>query len=151
MGVIGMSLQAFKPVKQPASFWQRVGIPARGVTLYDSVNNGLDYDVFDKLAEHSQVDKKELATAVTIPPATLSRRSKAGRFNKDESDRLYRYAEIFSQTLNLFEGDVFAACEWLKSPVVGLGNRRPIDMVSTTAESEGVLHLIGRLEHGVFS
>ncbi|MFS1436226.1 MULTISPECIES: antitoxin Xre-like helix-turn-helix domain-containing protein [Vibrio] len=146
-----MELQAFKPVKQPASFWQRVGIPARGVTLYEIVNKGLDYDVFEKLAKHSKVDKKELATAVTIPRATLNRRSKTGRFNKDESDRLYRYAEIFSKTVDLFEGDVIAACEWMKSPVVGLGNRRPIDMVSTTAESEGVLNLIGRLEHGVFS
>ncbi|MGR5390600.1 type II RES/Xre toxin-antitoxin system antitoxin [Vibrio crassostreae] len=144
-------MQAFKPVKQPASFWQQVGIPSRGVTLYESVHKGLDFDVFDKLAKHSRLEKKELATAVTIPPATLNRRSKAGRFNKDESDRLYRFAEIFNQTINLFEGDILAACEWIKSPVVGLGNRRPIDMVATIAESEGVLNLIGRLEHGVFS
>lgn len=145
------ALQSFKPTKQPVSFWEQVGIPSRGPSLYTSLNKGLDYSVFIKLAQHSKIEKSELATAVTIPPATLNRRSKAGKFSKDESDRLYRYAEIFTQTLNLFEGDVEGACQWLRTPDRGLGDRRPIDMISTSAETEGVLNLIGRLEHGVFS
>ncbi|MHC9037670.1 antitoxin Xre/MbcA/ParS toxin-binding domain-containing protein [Cobetia marina] len=33
----------------------------------------------------------------------------------------------------------------------GLGGRRPVEMVATTAGAEAVLDLIGRLEHGVFA
>lgn len=36
-------------------------------------------------------------------------------------------------------------------PVRGLGDRRPMDMLSTSAESQAVIDLIVRLEHGVFS
>ncbi|PMG93689.1 antitoxin Xre/MbcA/ParS toxin-binding domain-containing protein [Vibrio breoganii] len=60
------------------------------------------------------------------------------------------FDKVFQAALALF-GSEEAANHWLKSSVRGLGNKRPIDMLSTTQDTKAVLNLIGRLEHGVFS
>jgi putative toxin-antitoxin system antitoxin component (TIGR02293 family) len=145
------TLNVFKPTTQINGFWQQVGFPSRGIRLYQALHDGLPFDVYSKLAKISGLEKAELAKATVIPSATLQRRAKAGKFNRDESDRLYRFAEVYKTTLDLFEGDYGAATQWLTNPVRGLGEQRPIDMLATGAETEAVLNLIGRLEHGVFS
>ncbi|WP_233266249.1 type II RES/Xre toxin-antitoxin system antitoxin [Cobetia sp. L2A1] len=99
----------------------------------------------------SGLESKELARYVVIPPATLKRRADTGYFKPAEGDRLYRFAEVYKSAVDLFEGDKAKAKEWLLSPVRGLGGRRPVEMVATTAGAEAVLDLIGRLEHGVFA
>ncbi|MDH5923683.1 DUF2384 domain-containing protein [Vibrio splendidus] len=59
------------------------------------------------------------------------------------------FDKVFSAALALFETEE-AAHQWLEQPVLGLGNRRPIDMLSTSEDTKVVLDVIGRLEHGVF-
>jgi putative toxin-antitoxin system antitoxin component (TIGR02293 family) len=66
----------------------------------------------------------------------------------DKNDRLHK---IQLASLAFFEGNNEATQEWMKHPVKGLGNKRPIDMVGTDADTQIVLDLIGCLEHGVFS
>jgi len=140
----------FLPANTPPTFWQRVGIPARGTQLYMTLKEGMPFSVFKKLAAASGLEQKALARYVAIPPATLQRRAKADRFSLEESDRLYRFAEVLNATVELFEGDQDQAGVWLLSSLRGLGGRRPVDMIATSAETEAVLDLIGRLEHGVF-
>ncbi|MEZ8463595.1 antitoxin Xre/MbcA/ParS toxin-binding domain-containing protein [Vibrio splendidus] len=60
------------------------------------------------------------------------------------------YDAIFQAALVLF-GSEEAAERWLKDPARGLGNKRPIDMLSTVEDTKVVLDFIGRLENGVFS
>jgi len=134
-----------------ASFWRSVGIPPRGARLHEALQKGLPYAVYGKLADLAGLDKKQLAKIAVIAPATLQRRVKAGRFNQDESDRLYRLAELLNAATDLFEGDAAAAKAWLNQPVRGLGGKRPLDMLATSAQTRAVLDLIGRLEHGVFA
>jgi len=143
-------LERYQPPHDGAiDFWDRVGIPARGPRLHEVLHNGIPYAVFQRLARETHLEYKTLAEYIAIPPATLRRRGKAGRFNTEESDRLYRFASVLEATLNLFEDDADAAHRWLFHPVRGLGGKRPVDMVTTSGEAGAVLNLIGRLEHGV--
>lgn len=139
------------PKSSPPTFWQIVGIPARGANLHDTLREGMSFNIYKKLVAASGLEHKALARYVGIPPATLQRRAKAGKFNVDESDRLYRFAEVFNAATELFEGDNERARQWLLNPVRGLGSRRPVEMIVTSAETEAILDLIGRLEHGVFT
>lgn len=93
------------------------------------------------------MDKKEIARVVAIAPATLSRRAKHGKFTAEEGDKLYRFTEVLVAAVALFENDLESAMHWLKTPAQGLGNKRPLDMLATSAETRSVLDLIGRLEH----
>lgn len=141
----------YRPRKAEPNFWQSVGIPMRGTKLYTELRQGFPFAVYDNLARLSGLDKKRLAELTDIAPATLQRRAKSGTFKTDESDKLYRFAEVFKAAIDLFGGDIKAAQAWLQKPVLGLGNKRPIDMLTTSAESNAVLNLIGRLEHGVIA
>lgn len=144
------ALKIYNPeIQDDFDFWRLVGMPARGAKLHDALHKGLSFCVYGKLAELAGLEKKELAKCALIAPATLQRRAKTGRFNQQESDRLYRLAELLKAAADLFEGDMDASRDWLHKPALGLGGRRPIDMLATTAETEAVLDLIGRLEHGV--
>jgi len=144
------NIREFIP-KKKTGFWHEVGIPARGVKLYDALNRGLPFKVYCDIARVTGLEKADVARATVIAKATLQRRAKLGRFTKEESDRLYRLSEVFNAVVDLFENDRKAAKQWLNNPIKGLGNKRPIEMLSTGAEAEAVLNLIGRLEHGVFS
>ncbi|KAF0805256.1 hypothetical protein A6D6_02493 [Alcanivorax xiamenensis] len=132
-----------------ARFWKAVGIPSRGAKLHKTLRDGMPYTVYIKLAAEAGLEQKELARYVIIPPATLQRRAKTRRFKMEEGDRLYRFAEVLKSATDLFEGDKARARQWLLNPVRGLGGRRPVEMIATSAEAEAVLNLIGRLEHGV--
>lgn len=129
--------------------WKALGIPSRGEALFEAVQSGLSYTVFEQLAQLTELGNQSLARAINISPRTLQRRIQSGKFRPDESDRLYRLAQVFAATLELFEGDVPAAQLWLRRPRQGLSGARPIDMVVTSVQTDAVLDLIGRLEHGV--
>jgi putative toxin-antitoxin system antitoxin component (TIGR02293 family) len=88
-----------------SDFWALVGMPSRGRDLYQAIHDGFSCNVFSKLAAISGLEKKQLAEITTIPSASLKRRFKSGFFTEAESDRLYRYAEVYKATLDLFEGD----------------------------------------------
>ncbi len=146
------SLPVFMPADQSQNdFWRRLGIPRRGQDLYAALAAGLPVRTYTELAVATGLSRQVLAAALGIAPATLQRRFKSGRFNREESDRLYRLADLFGAILELFEGDTVAAQRWLVSPVRGLGGVRPVDMVLTSAQTDAVLDLVGRLEHGVFA
>lgn len=136
---------------QANNIWQQLGIAERGPKLYQALHNGFSYRVFDTLASLSGLDKKQLASVCQLAPATLSRRAKSGKFSQDESDRLYRFATVLVAATALFNDNIPAASRWLIEPVYGLGDKAPLDMLATSAETQAILDLIGRLEHGVFA
>jgi len=126
-----------------------LGLPSRGTRLHDLVREGLRFEYLERIASLLQVQPRVVSKAVCLSPSTMARRSKAGRFDTVESDRLVALVTLFDEALSLFENDKVAAAEWMSSPVRGLGSRRPIDMLGTRVETKAVLDLIGQLERGV--
>lgn len=147
-----ISSRLYHPSPTPhAGLWQVLGIPERGETLYQALREGFSVSVLEHLSTAIGVGKSALATYALIPSATFQRRLKSKRFTTEESDRLYRLAQILGSALALFEGNEAATRQWLCEPVRGLGGRRPIEMAATSAQTTAVLDLIGRLEHGVIA
>ena len=54
---------------------------------------------------------------------------------------------VWRAAIQLFEGDRTAADRWLHHEAMGLGWKRPIDVMQ--ADPQQVLDLIARIEHGV--
>ncbi len=82
---------------------------------------------------------------------TLARRQREGQLNPEESDRLLRASRIFEMAVDLFEGDKDEARRWLLTGNPALAGTSPLEFTSTEAGAREVEHLIGRLQHGVFS
>jgi putative toxin-antitoxin system antitoxin component (TIGR02293 family) len=118
--------------------------------LLKRIREGLSYAAFEELQRHFELPARELAKVAQMSTRTLNRRKKDGRLEPDESDRLVRLARIFAMALELFEGDVAAARDWLGRKQIGLGGAAPFDLMGSEVGAREVEALIGRLEHGVF-
>lgn len=145
-------LKRFKPEPtHKESFWAELGIDEDGVARAEAVHKGFQPKVYMKILDKTQLTQSEFHRVTHIPVSTIKRRLKnQERFSTQESDAMYRLAQLMKLATELF-GDERRGLEWIREPVYGLGHKRPIDMVSTSVDFEVVRDLIGRLEHGVFS
>lgn len=115
------------------------------------VEAGFEYRTIEHFQRNVDLQVEELASLLQIKRRTLARRRQKGRLTADESDRLVRASRVFGRALVLFEGDAGAARLWFSTPAPALADRTPQDISSTEVGAREVEHLIGRLEHGVFS
>ena len=147
-----------------AELWNRVRSGRRdghfyvalfGLRRYDALHvieqtqRGFAYSAFERFQRNTELPYRVLAEAAGIPERTLARRKESGRLEPDESDRLARLSRVVARAIELFEGHVDDAREWLTNPVTALGGRTPLELASTDAGAIEVEHLIGRLEHGI--
>lgn len=116
-----------------------------------AVEKGFPWKTIERLANNMDLPLELIADMIGVPRRTLARRKADARFQPDESDRLLRIARVFAQTLRLFDGDRDAATEWLTDINRALGGVAPIDFARTEVGAVEVEHLIGRIEHGVYS
>jgi putative toxin-antitoxin system antitoxin component (TIGR02293 family) len=125
--------------------------PSDTLRLMRKVEKGLPFRAVERLRRNMALTIGELAELIQVPTRTLSRRKEEGRLQPDESDRALRASRLFGRTLELFEGDAAAARTWLSSAQPALGGAVPLSVAKTEIGAREVEHLIGRLEHGVFS
>ncbi len=153
MSEVFMSATSFATYKpstvKKETVLQMIGIPDRQKSLWDAIYEGFSIGVLDKLVDVMGVEKKTISSAIELSSATLHRRRKLGVLSREESDKLYRVAEIYQAAIDLFEGDVKEASAWMFKPAYALGDRKPIDCLNTVAESDAVLTLLRRLDQGV--
>ena len=92
-----------------------------------------------------------VAISLGMSARTLSRRKKEKKLSMAESDRLVTLSRLLMQAIELFEQNRPQAFRWFLQPNRALGNLSPLAMAATETGAREVEHLIGRLEHGVFS
>ena len=128
-----------------------LGLPPGSIPeLIQHVQTGLPFRALETLASKSGIPAAEIASAMDIPQRTLARRRVAGRFVREESERLLRLSRIFEAAVELFDGDVPGAVAWLRTKRPALGNHSPLVYSGTELGAREVEDLIGQLVHGVF-
>lgn len=120
-------------------------------TLLRDVERGFPYRAVERFSSNSSLSRENIASFVSIPRRTLTRRKREGRLLPDESDRLLRASRLFGRALELFEGSRNAAVEWLTGPQPALGGSTAVDVAATELGAREVERLIDRLENGVYS
>jgi putative toxin-antitoxin system antitoxin component (TIGR02293 family) len=114
------------------------------------IRAGLPMVEFVALQELLGLGAEALAGHLGISRSTLVRRRKAGKLDRQESDRLLRYARLYGLAEAVL-GDSAAARDWLESPARALGYATPLSFAETEAGAREVEALLGRIEYGVFS
>lgn len=66
-----------------------------------------------------------------------------------QSDHIDRIARGVAHAIDVLGRD--EALTWLRQPNIALGQRIPLDMLSTDAGARQVEQIIGRIEHSVYS
>lgn len=119
--------------------------------LIQQLERGFPFKTLQALESRSGLALSRLAAVIGIPERTLARRRVSRRLTPEESERLLRISSVFEDAVNLFEGDVPAAVNWLTTPRKALGDRPPLAYARTEPGAREIENLIGRLEHGIFS
>ena len=104
--------------------------------LLERLEQGLPADTFSRLQSLLGVSQKSLASYLGLSEATLHRRFAEGRFRAEESERLYRYAEVFEKTAYLFEDEAKAKA-WLAKPGSCAGRPRAARLCEERARRAG--------------
>ncbi|MFZ0411222.1 MAG: antitoxin Xre-like helix-turn-helix domain-containing protein [Candidatus Acidiferrales bacterium] len=129
-----------------------LGLGARATgDLIHAVQRGLPFKALEHFAEETGLSTARIASLIEIPERTLARRRVTGRLGPDESERLLRVSGVYEKTVQLFDGDMRAALNWLTTPKKALGNRTPLEYSRFDLGARDVETMIGRLEHGVFA
>lgn len=121
--------------------------------VHDVLLNGLPSAALSHLLDQViELDPEDVLKAVGVSVRTVQRRSHRPReaLSVEQSSRTWKFAELLAKATRVF-GDQVAAEQWLASPAFGLGDRRPIDLLSTAVGAGLVEQLLGRIEHGVYS
>lgn len=143
-----MSFTPFIP-KQTSRYGDSLGVETRTLgELLEQLRQGLPSDVFGQLQARLGVSQKALADHLGLSEATLYRRFAEGRFKAEESERLYRYLELFERAVTLFEDEAKARV-WLGKPALALGGETPLEFAKSEQGAREVLDVIERLEYGV--
>jgi putative toxin-antitoxin system antitoxin component (TIGR02293 family) len=119
--------------------------------LIEYLNQGLPVSVLDNIHEWTAMSKADILRVTGINERNVARRKSAGRtLTPDESERVARFVRVLDTAVDYF-GSKDEAWNWLQSPVRGLGNIAPVDLIATETGALEVTDLIGRLEHGVLA
>jgi len=97
-------------------------------------------------------DPVSLEKAMGVSLRTLQRRKldPDKPLSPEQSGKAWKFAEILAKATTVL-GSRAEAEEWLARPAIGLGGRRPIDLLATTAGVEIVEDHLERLEYGVYT
>jgi putative toxin-antitoxin system antitoxin component (TIGR02293 family) len=97
-------------------------------------------------------DPVSLEKAIGISLRTFQRRKAdpSKRLSLEQSGRAWKFAEILARATAVL-GSRTEAEQWLERPAIGLDQRRPIDLLATTAGVEIVENHLERIEYGVYT
>jgi putative toxin-antitoxin system antitoxin component (TIGR02293 family) len=138
-----------------ASGWSRLKLlqGMTGLRAHDLVINGVSVAAAKQLIGTFQIiNETQLYAVLGISAKTMQRRSAntAKTLDPNASDRALRLVSVTGQAIDVL-GSQEAVERWLSSPAMGLGRRKPIDLLQSTQGTEMVKTLLTRINYGVYA
>lgn len=119
--------------------------------LISRIKDGIEATAFEMVTKAYGIPMSEGYKIMGIPQSTLRRRLNKGKLLPDESDRVYRYAELMTKATEMMQKNSDRAANWFKKPMEIFGGETPLQHAMTEIGAHEVEDLIGRIRHGVFS
>ncbi|MBI5523689.1 MAG: DUF2384 domain-containing protein [Desulfarculus sp.] len=145
-------MQAMQGIGEVLGGRKCLGKEARTAAEMDAlIRQGLPMACASQVQASLALPDQSFADFLAVGTRTLLRmRQEKKKLSVAAGDRLFRLARIVSLAREVLE-DQAAARNWLCSPQVGLGGKRPLDLMLTEAGCREVEELLGRLEYGVLA
>ena len=126
--------------------WATIGVSTD--RRIDAVKQGLPIKHLHEFLENTQLPQEAVVKVLKLTSQEVEKKQ---RLSPEESERLWRLAAIYENSLALFEGNAQRASEWLRTPQAAIGQVSPLEHVDTEPGAAEVQDLIGRIEYGVVS
>jgi putative toxin-antitoxin system antitoxin component (TIGR02293 family) len=119
--------------------------------MHALIKQGMPIRIADNLKSLLSLGDSDLAQILGITSKTLQRKRKARTtLTSVESDRLYRVQSIFALAIKVL-GTPEDAKEWLSTPQIDIGDRVPLELLTTSAGSSLVEEVLNRMEYGILA
>jgi len=121
------------------------------VDLVDRLEKGLSTSVVQSLRARVGLTDQEVYELIA-PRRTLNRRELEGQvLSADEADRAVRIARIVARAQQVFSGKPEYANEWLRMSQRALGERSPLQVLTSESGARAVEEILLGIEHGFFA
>ena len=118
--------------------------------LYELGKKGIPKKSLVALAQNIHMSTRAITNILHITERTLQRKKDLDLINESLSEHIIQIAEVYSRG-----NDVFDTIEdfqvWITASNTALGNKKPIELLSSRYGAQLVLDELGRVEYGVFS
>lgn len=118
--------------------------------LSDLAGEGLPKQALIIFMEKSNLDEDRLFNYLDVTKRTLANYKPQEKLRLYISDRLIHLAELYAKGKELFNS-LENFNDWLNHPSIDLAGERPITLIHTRKGIDELLHVLGRIEHGVLA
>ncbi|UBR44381.2 DUF2384 domain-containing protein [Aeromonas veronii] len=103
-----------------------------------------------QLAGTVKTDVGSICRLAGISRHTIARKLRIGApLSISQGARVYGVVQALEAVLSLHRNNAARALSWLHRPAWGLGGVAPARLLTTDMGVQAVIHLVGRIQHGV--
>lgn len=121
---------------------RRLGLPTTHYQMHHAALDGLPIKLAADLAHELGLPCSQVATWVGASP-------RRAVMSPCSSEILYHLVEVLDALLELYDGNLDGALQWLTSPNLTLASERPVDLLVTEPGCRAVFQVIHSIEHGL--
>ena len=118
------------------------------IDMYELGKEGIPTKSLISLVANMDLSMRSIARILHIAERTLQRKKENDLLGEDVSEHVIQLAEVFSRGTDVI-GDADRFRNWLNTRNTALGDRSPIEMLSSRYGAQMVLDELGRMEHGI--
>lgn len=148
-----MSYASYHPGKTEASVMtlsSSLGIPSDPLGSHLWIVAGVAPGFIYRLAELMSTDIGLICRLAGISRHTVARKLRIGApLSISQGARVYGVVQALEAVLSLHRNNATRALSWLHRPAWGLGGVAPATLLTTDMGVQAVIHLVGRIQHGV--
>ena len=118
--------------------------------LINLSRHGVRKSSLKSLAGYLGITMEKMSSLVHSSHRNIQRKDEDELLDTLKTEKVLELAAFIKRGIDVI-GTEDAFKEWVHSPIIALGNRKPIDFLDTTFGIQMALKVLGRLEQGVFS
>ena len=111
---------------------------------------GIKKSSLKSLTSYLGISMDKMSSLIHTSHRNLQRKDEDELLDTLKSEKVLELAAFTKRGIDVLGNDV-AFKQWLHSPLISLGNKKPIDFLDTSFGVQMALKILGRLEQGVYS
>jgi len=136
----------------PGSFLAMASSTAAGSDFQEiaTIREGVPMSSLAFFMQKVNLSLVEMAQILHTTDRTLRRYTSDKKLSAEHSERAIELAKLYARGEEVF-GSLEDFKQWVDSPILALGNRKPKEFLDTSIGFGMLMKLLGRIEHGVYS
>lgn len=143
-----MHTQIISVMGGPKAFTQKID---SFLSFIEVTQQGIPVSIAQTVQKKMNLSNKQFGEMLNLSESTFQRRIKnKALLTPAESEKVIDFSKIIAKGLDVFQ-DENDFNTWLNSPILALGNKKPLELLTSSIGREEVLNVLFRIEHGVYS